>query len=358
MGSPLSPILSNIFMEFYERNLLPNVLDLSNTTWLRYVDDVYSCMSPLTDINQFLTQLNSLHSCINFKYEKEENNCLPFLDTLVIRNHNSPKPMFRVYRKPTHSNSYIHAFSHHSNSTKIGTMTNIFLRAYQICSPEFLNDEINYINEVFKSLAFNEIFIHKAHMAARTSFYRASNVVVNRDFSKVLVLPPIKDSNLLKQVTKDLNIPIVNKSTNTLKQKFNHNSSDNANRPAIYYIPCQSCPLGYIGETIDLDRRMGQHQNDKRNFNTNNAIVKHCIDTNHAVNIKNKIVLHSESDTHKRKLIESVLIHNNGNFNTQRTNYNLDILSNSILTNNIPLFKKLGNDLKNHNEYCFLNDVT
>ena len=60
----------------------------------------------------------------------------------------------------------------------------------------------------------------------------------------------------------------------------------------------------------------------------------------------------------KRKLIESVLIHKNGNFNTQRTNYNLDILGNNILNNNIALFKKLGNDIKNHNEYCFLNEVT
>ena len=135
-------------------------------------------------------------------------------------------------------------------------------------------------------------------MAARRSFYRISNDVVNREFSKVLVLPPFKDSDLLDQVTKDLNVPIVNKSTNALKQKFNYNSSDSVSKPAIYYIPCQSCPLGYIGETADLDRRMGQHQNDKRNLNTNNAIVKHCIDTNHVINIKNKIVLHSESEIH------------------------------------------------------------
>ena len=358
MGSPLSPVLSNIFMEFYERNLLPNIFDLSNNIWFRYVDDIFSCVPPSTDIDQFLTQLNSLHSCINFKYEKEENNCLPFLDTLVIKNINNPKPIFKVYRKPTHSNSYIHSFSHHSNSTKIGTMTNIFLRAYQICSPEFLDDEIDYIMKVFKSLAFSEIFIHKAHMTARKSFYRTSTDVVSRDFSKVLVLPPLKDNNLLNKIAENLNFPLVNRSTNTLKQIFNHNSSNTASQSVIYYIPCQSCPSGYIGESTDMNRRLYQHQYDKRNFNTNNAIVKHCVDTNHIINIKNAIVLHSEPDINRRKLVESVLIHNNCNFNIQRTNYNLDVLCNNILTNNIPLFNKLSNDIKNHNLLHFINDVT
>ena len=88
------------------------------------------------------------------------------------------------------------------------------------------------------------------------------------------------------------------------------------------------------------------------------SIVKHCVDTDHAVDINNKIILHFEPDTNRRKLIESVLIHNNSNFNTQRTNYKLDCLSNSILTKHIQLFNKLGSDIKNHNERCFLNDVT
>ena len=70
MGSPLSPVLSNIFMEFFERNLLTNIFNHSEALWYRYVDDVYSCMSPSIDLDQFLIELNSLHPCINFKCEK------------------------------------------------------------------------------------------------------------------------------------------------------------------------------------------------------------------------------------------------------------------------------------------------
>ena len=358
MGSPLSPVLSNIFMEFFERNLLTNIFNHSEALWYRYVDDVYSCMSPSVDLDQFLIELNSLHPCINFKCEKEMNNSLPFLDTLVIKDINHSKPKFKVYRKPTHSNSYIHSFSQHSNSTKIGTITNIFLRAYNICSPEFLNSEIDYIFEVFRSLAFNDFVIQRAHLAARKSFYCSSTNDSNKDFSKVLIMPPLHDNNLLTNISKNLNFKIVNKSSNTLKHKFSHSTINSISNSVIYYIPCQSCKLGYIGETTDLNKRLYSHNYDKRNFNSNNAIVKHCLDSNHRCNIDNAIILHKENDVNKRKLIESILIHNNSNFNVQRTNYNLDILSNNILTNSIPLFDKLSNVIQNHNTHSLIDDVT
>ena len=174
----------------------------------------------------------------------------------------------------------------------------------------------------------------------------------------MLILPPLHDNNLLNSVTKNLEFKIVNRSSNTLRHTFSHSSINTINHSVIYYIPCQSCPSGYIGESSDLNRRVYQHSYDKRNFNTNNAIVKHCIDNNHTININNVIILHKENDVNKRKLIESTLIHNNNNFNIQRTNYNLDILCNSILTNSIPLFNKLSEKIKNHNSRSFINDMT
>ena len=39
MGSPLSPVLANIFMEYIESELLPHIQD-KPVLWLRYVDDI------------------------------------------------------------------------------------------------------------------------------------------------------------------------------------------------------------------------------------------------------------------------------------------------------------------------------
>ena len=60
----------------------------------------------------------------------------------------------------------------------------------------------------------------------------------------------------------------------------------------------------------------------------------------------------------KRKLIEPTVNHNDNKFNIQSTNYNLDILCNSILNISFPSFNKLSDRIKNHNPYNFFNDTT
>ena len=130
MGSCLSPVLSNIFMEFFESELLPNVLDVNSCVWLRYVDDIFCILPDTTNLDELLQKLNGLHNNIKFKIEIENNNVLPFLDVTVIRNINN-NLSFKIYRKPTCSNSYIHAFSSHSDNIKTGSVSNIFLRAYK-----------------------------------------------------------------------------------------------------------------------------------------------------------------------------------------------------------------------------------
>ncbi|KFD54747.1 hypothetical protein M513_04447 [Trichuris suis] len=66
-----------------------------------------------------LEHLNSLFlNCISFTIEKETRCRLPFLDALVIRSKNRLKTT--VYRKPTHSDRYLHFSSHHPRSVFTG----------------------------------------------------------------------------------------------------------------------------------------------------------------------------------------------------------------------------------------------
>ena len=71
MGNPLSTILANIFMEYYETRLLKDIAP-PGLVWLRYVDDVFSIWPEDSDFDSFFTQLNDLHPCINFKVEWEQ----------------------------------------------------------------------------------------------------------------------------------------------------------------------------------------------------------------------------------------------------------------------------------------------
>ncbi|KFD48111.1 hypothetical protein M513_11054 [Trichuris suis] len=91
------------------------------TVFKRHVDDVFAVIKSGKE-EIFLEHLNSIFpNHISFTIEKEENGRLPFLDALVIRDGRRLKTT--VYRKPTHSNRYLHFSSHHSRSVMRGIIT-------------------------------------------------------------------------------------------------------------------------------------------------------------------------------------------------------------------------------------------
>ena len=81
MGSPISPLLANLFMEEFEVKAI-------NTTptphlWLRYVDDTF-VIQQAEHSHQLLQHLNSQDPHIQFTMEDpNQDGTLPFLDTLV-----------------------------------------------------------------------------------------------------------------------------------------------------------------------------------------------------------------------------------------------------------------------------------
>ena len=102
MVSPLSPVLSGIFMVKLENDLVPE-LNKSMTLW-RFVDDAITSVKNNT-IVYVLDQLNNFHERIQFTYEVEHNSKIPFLDVLLIKNANNIDTT--VYRKPKIINIYL-----------------------------------------------------------------------------------------------------------------------------------------------------------------------------------------------------------------------------------------------------------
>ncbi len=71
MGSPLSPVLANIFMEHFEQNALANSA-LVPKLWKRYVDDIFAVWSHGKEhLNKFLSYHNNIHPSIKFTIEQE-----------------------------------------------------------------------------------------------------------------------------------------------------------------------------------------------------------------------------------------------------------------------------------------------
>ena len=108
MGSPLGPLLANIFMISLKQKVLPK---LSNYLCYRkrYVDDTYAYFVP-EKIDFIIKELNSYHPNSKFKYELEEYNRITFLDVLINRiSFNEIETS--VYRKKSNTDIYINCYS-------------------------------------------------------------------------------------------------------------------------------------------------------------------------------------------------------------------------------------------------------
>ncbi len=91
---------------------LTHIYHMKPLVWLRYVDDTLVVWQHgKQELYKFLDHLNSRHSAIQFTMELESNGNLPFLDVLVQKSDNNLN--FSVYRKPTHTDQYLHYTSSH-----------------------------------------------------------------------------------------------------------------------------------------------------------------------------------------------------------------------------------------------------
>jgi hypothetical protein len=112
MGSPLSPITADIFMEEFKEKLVYSN-PMKPSPWLRYVDDcLITWKHGREKLNSFLEYLNNCHKNTKFTIELEKDGRIPFLDVLLMRKPDGTIG-HTVYRKPTHTDRYLDAHFHH-----------------------------------------------------------------------------------------------------------------------------------------------------------------------------------------------------------------------------------------------------
>ena len=85
LGSPVSAVIANLYMESFEEEALQSCPpDCRPTLWKRYVDDTF-VIAPRDQASRLLNHLNSLKPSIQFTIGIEQNNSILFLDTMVHR---------------------------------------------------------------------------------------------------------------------------------------------------------------------------------------------------------------------------------------------------------------------------------
>ena len=99
----LGTVLAGIFMVELETRIVP-ILGNIVLKWKRFVDETIGYVKNVS-IDIVLLKLNSFHPNIQFTYEVEEENKLPFLDVQLIRNGNFIET--EVNRKQTKNGIYL-----------------------------------------------------------------------------------------------------------------------------------------------------------------------------------------------------------------------------------------------------------
>ena len=132
MGSPLSPIVANLFMEDLEIKALATAPSTPKI-WKRIVDDTFTIIQK-ADKDAFLDHINSIDSNIHFTYkDPKEDGSIPFLDMLITPDEEG-KLNTNACRKPTHTDQYLHWDSHHAITSKYSVIGTLYHRAKTVCS--------------------------------------------------------------------------------------------------------------------------------------------------------------------------------------------------------------------------------
>jgi hypothetical protein len=340
MGSPLSPVIANLFMEWFEKKALDTCAK-KPTLWLRYVDDTFVIWPHgKEELQKFLQHLNSLHQAIQFTIEIENNNQLPFLDVLVKKKKDGTFG-HSVYRKPTHTDRYLDNASHHHPIQKTSMLKTLFYRAYRISDDESLAKEKCYLTRALKQNGYRERALRRASKLVEANNDRRKN-----DGESVWATIPYvagtteRVSRILKKHGVATRFNCGTKIGDVLpsaKDKLHQGLYE-----GIYQVPC-SCGKSYIGETCRaLDVRMKEHFRATKNGQHKlSAISEHAWTPGHDIKFDEAKVIVRENRYYPRLIREAIEITKTDNFNRDE-GYHLAQTWKRILRANRSSVPKLG----------------
>ena len=132
MGSPLGPVLANVFMGYHERNWITNYDHSKPLFYTRYVDDIFCLFNREDECDVFLDYMNRQHPNIRFTIEKEVGGRLSFLDVNIDKNQGI-KPSTSIFRKKTFTGLMMNFLSYNPFSYKRALIKTLVHRIHKIC---------------------------------------------------------------------------------------------------------------------------------------------------------------------------------------------------------------------------------
>ncbi|XP_020904502.1 uncharacterized protein LOC110242811 [Exaiptasia diaphana] len=271
MGSPLGPLMANVFMCSIEEQLEHN--GKMPPLYRRYVDDTLTVMPGINAASAFLNVLNEIHPSISFTMEIEKDGMLPFIGIQLINNSRSIDT--KVFIKPTNKGLLLHYNSHVDVRYKHCLLQTMLERAYQLSSSwEFFTEECTRLEKVFTKLRYptNDInriinrFVLDKTASTKLPTLDSTTMVIAR------VPLPFKDqksADSVKRQLKELGSKIrINFQPVFVSKKLEDEIKITEKKPSlvnqqrvVYQFKCSFCDENYVGFTMrHLHERCDEHK--------------------------------------------------------------------------------------------------
>lgn len=334
MGLNISPFLCNLFMNTIEERLIEN--SLFPAFYCRYVDDCAAIVE-MDKIDETLALFNSGCNEIQFTYECEENNELPFLD-LMLKHSFDGSIKFNIHRKSTATDRFIPVESNHHHSHKLAAFNSMTHRLVNVPMSEY--DYAAERTRIFSIAETNGYCInsieqlitkHKRKKEKKESsfFFSEASERETLMWCGLSFDPYCFDA--IKKSLKIGNVCAAPKTTTKLKSllKSTKDKCDNLDKPGVYTATCshklnekEECGKKYTGQTTRTLRiRSKEHLKHIEKIEpSKSGIAEHALLNKHYLSQDDFKLIKSESNVNRLNILESLHIYLN-----RKTSVNRDI---------------------------------
>ncbi|XP_072051932.1 uncharacterized protein [Amphiura filiformis] len=328
MGSPVSPLAANIFMEHLEQSAIATApLNCKPKLWKRYVDDILEVVSkdgviPLTDHLNSIDDSNS----IKFTFEEEKDGRIPFLDTLIVRRDDGSVKLL----------VYLNFASHHPLHQKLGVVRTLMDRKNKIITEDTDKEEEEAnIKKALNTCGYPPWSIDRVKKQMETPREKKNTKKDENSKSKGMVVIPYVEgvSERIARTFKNYNIATAMKPHCTLRNMLVHPKDKRDplhTTDVIYAIPCKNCESTYVGETgRKFGKRIEEHRAEAEKAGATvrtrasrkaseskvnkSAITDHVMDKDHIIDWEEARVVGKEADRYKRWIKEAIQIRKQDN---------------------------------------------